>query len=388
MFGSKKKEKIAVVFDIGSSSVGGAYVSLLPGQKPKIIATAREQMVFQEDLKFDRFVSSMLDALDRVAKNLSKQHSPFFAEKIFICSFSSPWYASQTRIATKKEDKPLVVTEKTLADMIFTEVEGFKHEESKRIGKEGVIMEHESIQVKLNGYETDTPIGKPAKSIETAVYVSIVPDQIFSRVNDTIRKSFHISHMRLHSFPFVAFVVIRDTFHESNFLFLDISGEVTDVSLVRGGVLQETASFPYGKNFLLRKIAAGLSSTPAEAISELSMHRNGDTHEKNVDKLQTILNEAEEDWRREFHQALSAFSGAGLNVPVDIFFTADSDVCDWFAESIARDKVVQYTRTEDLFRVRPLQVQFFSNLCDFEKGVERDPFLALEAVFARRLFLE
>lgn len=383
MFG--RKEKIAVIFDIGSSSVGGAYVSLVRGAKPKIIASVREEMVFQEDLKFERLVSSMQDALERAGRVLHQTHLPFSPEKVFSCSFSSPWYASQTRIASIRMEKPFTVTEHFLTDAVEKEVEDFEALESPRLG-EGVLMEHEAIQVKLNGYETGNPLGKQAKEAEIAAYMSIVPEKVFSLAKETMGRMFHSPHLRLHSFPFIAFVVIRDLFHEESFLYLDISGEVTDITLVRGGVLQETVSFPYGKNSVLREVGRELSLAPNEAMSEFAMHRDGDGGEKSAEKMERVLTSVEENWREGLDGAFASFSKSGPALPPDIFFTADSDVSDWFAEAIENEKVYNTSGgAEKYFRIRPLQSQFFADRVDFAPGVPRDPFLAMFAIFAGRV---
>ncbi len=387
MFGARKKEKVVVIFDIGSSSVGCAHVNMVPGSPPRIAASAREEMVFQDDLKFDRMVSSMLDALERSGKALEGRELPFWKEKEFICSFSSPWYASQTRIASMKADRPFSVTSQLISDAVEKEVEDFETTETKRLG-EGVLMEHEAIQVKLNGYETDAPIGKESKIVDIAVYVSIVPKKIFSLVKEKLGRMYHPPKVRFHSFPFIAFVTIRDLFHRENFLFLDISGEVTDISLIRKGVLQETFSFPYGKNHILRALAPqNVEGHHALALSALAMHLSRDLHEENAEKTERTLTEAAEEWLSYFRSALENFAKTSAAVPLDVFFTADDDISPWFAEKIRNEKKAYPGRGDIPFEVRPLEARFWESQVVFESGVQRDAFLAMEAAFAKRNLL-
>lgn len=379
-----EKAKIAVIFDVGSSSVGGAYVELLPGMRPKIVASVREEMVFQEDLKFERLVSSMQDAFSRAGRALHEVRIPRFAERAYACSFSSPWYASQTRVASIRQEQPFLVTEKFLSDAVEKEVRDFEELEAPRLG-EGMLMEHEAIQVKLNGYETENPLGKRAKEADIAAYVSIIPEKIYSIAKREIGKLFHAPHLRLHSFPFLTFVVIRDYFHKQSFLFFDITGEVTDVTLVRGGVLQETVSFPYGKNSLLRELGSELSLTYEEAVSAFSMHQSGAAHEKNSEKITKILDRAGEKWITGLDNALSSFTRAVAVLPPDIFFTADGDVSIWFADRIGEEKIYNTSGGEGkYFTIRSMQQAFFADRAEFSPGLPRDPFLSLFVLYAER----
>ena len=53
MFGissSKEKNELALVFDIGSSSVGGALFELEPSGIPKIIYSVREPIILEEEI--------------------------------------------------------------------------------------------------------------------------------------------------------------------------------------------------------------------------------------------------------------------------------------------------------------------------------------------------
>jgi len=379
-----RKEKIAVVFDIGSSSVGGAYVELRPGMKPKIIASVREEMVFQEDLKFERLVSSMQDALGRTGRALHETRMPHLTEKIYACSLSSPWYASQTRIASIRQTEPFLVTEQFISDAVEKEVQDFEKLETPRLGR-GVLMEHEAVQVKLNGYETANPLGKRAKEADIAAYVSVIPEKIHLIARQEIGKLFHSPHLRLHSFPFLAFIIIRDIFYEKSFLFLDITGEVTDVSLVRDGVLQETISFPYGKNSLFREVGRELSLSPSEVVSAFFAHQSGDAHEKHAEKVSSALSLAGGKWQNGFDNALSSFSHAGAALPPDIFFTSDGDVSDWFAKQIETEKIYNTSGGEGkYFHIRPMQAPFFADRVEFLSGLVRDPFLSLFALYAGR----
>lgn len=383
---SSKKPKIAIVFDVGSSSVGVAVIALSPKSKPKLLFSVREQMVFQENLKFDRFVSSMLATLEKVARVLERFSLPPHSGRAVSVFFSSPWYASQTRVSKRNFAVPTMITDALLSDIQKKEVEDFREFEMKKLGKDAVVIETQTVQVKLNGYETAAPEGKTTFALETSVYVSIVPQKIVHAVKEKISGLFHNRNVSFHTFSFSSFAVARDIFfHKKDFFSIDISGEVTDISIVRDNVLQETRTFPQGKNFLLRKIALELGVTHAEALSYFSMVSSQKLAEAEIQKVKKIMSAVGKEWLSEFRGSLYELSREGGFLPRDIFFTADEDVSSWFAENIQDEQMPEIILAEKTFTVHHLNTAFLSSFCESEKSALRDSFLMIEAVFLAKL---
>jgi hypothetical protein len=278
------------------------------------------------------------------------------------------------------------VTDALLADVQKKEVEDFEAFEMKKLGKDIMVIETQNVQVKLNGYETAAPEGKTASSLETSVYISIVPQKIAHAVKEKISGFFHNRGVSFYTFSFSSFAVIRDIFfHKKDFFSLDIGGEVTDISIVRDNVLQETRTFPMGKNFLLRKIALGLGASHAEALSYFSMAASKKLTAEEEQKIKKITAEAAKEWLSEFRGSLYEFSRGGGFLPHDMFFAADADVSAWFAGNIQDEELPEITFAEKTFAVRHMDAVFLSSFCENGVGVARDPFLMIEAVFLAKL---
>lgn len=383
---SSKKPKLAIVFDVGSASVGVAVVLFAPASKPKIIFTAREQMVFQENLKFDRFVSSMLDALAKAARTLEHFTLPPNRGQAFSVFFASPWYASQTRVSKRTFTEPTVITDEILRDIQKKEVQDFQDIEVPKLGKNTIILETETMQVKLNGYDTVEPKGKTASLVQTATYVSIVPENIVRATAKKISGLFHNKNIFFHSFPFASFVVVRDMLSDQkNFFFIDISGEVTDVSLIRDNVLQETRTFPLGKNSLLRKIGSDLGASYEEALSYFTMAEGNAIHQEQRERVGKITSESRKEWLAGFQNALEELSQGDTFMPHDVFFAADADVSRWFMANIQDHESPKIILPEKTFTVHALDPALLASFCEASSGVERDPFLMTEAIFLSKL---
>lgn len=387
LFTHSSRETTVAVFDIGSASVGGAIIRFREGEKPLILWSGRESMVFQQDLNFGRFLSSMLESLGKVAKAMHE--SGVGTVRNFFCVLSSPWYASQTRVVKMRRDAPEPVTRRSVTELVRREIDRFKAaniEKYARVGEEEMeIMETHTIQIKLNGYPTAHPYGTLARSMEMSLYISMAPRRVLDSVRARIGAVMDIKKMQFGSFSLVAFSTIRDMFaHKNNFLFMDISGEVSDISLVKGNVLLETASFPLGKNFLLRRIASGINTVPEEAITLLTLSREGKTTENVRGRVEGILRDSRAEWIRSLKQALGSLSD-DLSLPDDLFFTSDPDVAPWFSDCLMTPELGEYTGTGLPFEVVFLDDATFKNFTTADPKISRDSFLMLESVFADRI---
>ncbi len=374
-----KKEKIVAILDIGSASVGGALISLNENSSPKVLVSFREDMVFQRDLNLDRFTSSMLVALERVLVKLEKSGEK--KPHTFFCILSSPWYESETKIIGIKKDKSFIVTHKILDELIEKEVASF-HGDIKEDDTQ--IIDIQNIQIKLNGYETNNPYGKYVENVKIALFIGLGSKKILEKIKDKVSRVFHSSKIVFSTFSLSAFSVVRDIFTDvNNFLLLDITGEVTDVTLVKDGVLIKTVQFPMGKNFILRRIASGMNTSLQEAKSLLNILNTDKIDKMTRTRIESVLHDARKDWLASFIQVVTSLSKE-VFIPNTMFFTADGDIADWFIESVKREELKKLTTTNEIFDVKFLDAKVLEKFCLFKEGTKKDPFIILEAVFANR----
>lgn len=379
-----KKEKIIAILDIGSASVGGALVSLSENSSPEVLVSFREDMIFQQDLNLERFTSSMLVALGRVLVKLEKSGEG--KPRTFFCVLSSPWYKSETKIIDLKKDKSFVVTRKILDDLIDKEVVSFRNE-IKGYGKikgDIKIIDIQNIQVKLNGYETNNPQGKYAEDIKIALFIGLGSKKILEMIEDKISRNFNLSEIKFSTFSLSVFSVLRDIFTDmKDFLFLDMTGEMTDIALIKDGILLETSSFSMGRNFILRRIASNTNSSLQEAESLLNMLSTDKIDKITRTRMESILNEARKEWLVLFTQSITSLSKK-VPVPNTIFFIADLEIKSWLAESLKRKELEKFTMTNEIFNLKFLDKKIFEKLCLFKKKVNKDPFIILETIFVDR----
>jgi hypothetical protein len=354
-------------------------------------------MAYQQELNFDRFLDGMTATLSLVVDDIVKNgyellktigSHPNKAQDVF-CVFSSPWYISQTKNIVLHEEKPILVSEKFIEDLIKRSVEQFKNSEtakqSLQIENNAELIEQRIIEIKLNGYETSSPHGKQANKIELALYTSMISKEVKLRVSKVVTESFHEKVIEFHSFALSMFSYIRDT-HPGihDYLIFDFGGEVTDVSLVRSGVLMQTVSVPFGGNVIIRKIVEKLNTNPEEALSQVSLFVKDQLHEDKLSKLREALDLVEKEWLALVGNLLKGLS-AEVPLPNTIFHTTSDDLSQIFVTFIKKETFNQSALVSEKFNLVALQSDDVSVFCTFAPQVSRDLFLGLEAAFFEKV---
>ena len=160
-----------------------------------------------------------------------------------FCILSSSWYEVQIKNLKFKEEKLFNISSKFISAIL--------DEESKKFTESrGKLIEKNVIQILLNGYNTNNPYGKEALTVDTTIFISSMSGEIQDRIKDILETVFTSSDVSFNTFALASFSVVRDIFKtEKNFLLLDISGEMTDIILVRNETITKIASFKLGRNF-------------------------------------------------------------------------------------------------------------------------------------------
>jgi hypothetical protein len=381
----KKKEKLALVFDIGSSSVGGALFYMQSSGVPKIIFSIREPIILEEKISPERFSFLTIRSLKIVADKIATKGlgAPY---KIF-CVLSSPWFISQTRTIKLEKNTPFVFTSKLADSLTEKEVSLFEEEhinKYKDIGSPVRPIEFKNMKTVLNGYPTASPLNQKARELEMMIFLSMSGEQILQKIEDVTAKYFHTKEVKFSSFQMTAFAVARDMFvHQDNFLLVDIGGEVTDISMIKKDVLCESMSFPMGRNFLIRGVASGMGCSLDEAKSLLSLYKDGHAAQSTEKTLGPILDKLKGEWLRKFQESLASIS-TDISIPATIFITVDPGLTGFFSETIKTEQFSQYTLTESKFRVIFLGTEALHGITLFEENTARDAFLIIESIYINR----
>ncbi len=384
----RPKSELGIIFDIGSASVGAGLVRFQKGVPPHILYTHREKIPMQKEKEIDpdRFFKDMVTTLSKVnhimqTDGLSHlKFTPFgsLRAKHVTYVFRSPWSATQTHIATIDKPAPFVFT-KTLVDNILAE-----QEKQFAFNDKLAVIERRVVQITLNGYALAMPYGRKTRHAEVSVFMSLLPKMVIEESTQAAVTTYHPKDTRIHSFPLVSYSMIRDVFHDvSDFILLDVGGELSDISVVKKGLLLETTSFPSGKHFLTRTVAAALATSYDEAKSILILHFKGHADVAVSAALEPILKKASSEWLGALDKALAELSGA-LSLPQRLFAIIDGDLVPFFMLALKEEKVRQFGVFDTPFIVTLLNPDKFKALVTSSAHAERDSYISLIAAFTGR----
>ncbi len=387
-FTKDKNEERSILIDVGNGSITGSVVSFKDNQKPLFLYIVRNFFSANEKLESQKLEIEMKDLLNQTLDNINKKGLGKI-DKVLI-SFSSPWFLSKTRFVKISNSKEFIVTKNFLEDVLNKEIEVFKKELEKEYnGEQFEAIEKSVIHSKINGYALDNTLNKRTKILDLSVYVSVVHNLFLKNLLEIIHKHTHLSRNKIHinSFPLVSFTVFRDLFtHEPDFLIMDITSEITDITLVRENSVEKTVSIPSGKNFIIRQISKNLGIPFEIAESTLKLFIDKKLDEQASSKVSEILIQVEKEWSIYLENALLELSDSHL--PMTLFLTSDHNIFSIYEEFLK----IQKTDSTAIFRknlkIERIDLEKLQSFYENKSGFNLDEFIVILTLFYKKIFTQ
>lgn len=392
-FFSSKKESLVAVVDIGSSSVGVALIkssfNKKSGWQSKIIYTTRTEARLETPYDFRRYIREITKALHQSLNTalLSppvRQAGKNGVPGKYICFLASPFYIAQTRVVKYEEEAEFVLTPKLYQRITTQEVARFLSHHAEiypsLIDDTFFVIENKTMQIKLNGYEVTDPFNKKTTRAELVQYISGSSPSLARQFQEEIIKITHHDRIEFHSFAFAAFSVLRDRLGEmASFLIIDVSGEITDVSVVTLGVLTEVTSFPLGRNSLVRQIAANLKTAYAEADSLLRLYISGGTGGEANNRLAKEVAKVKENWLAKMRETLAGALESNI-LPEQVYVIGDDRTAKIFMDWLTSGDFREFTMSNRPLQIKYLDSSFLNPHHNHEQNT-RDVFVLVESLF-------
>lgn len=336
-FFNRTPQSVDLILDIGSGSVGAALVVSGAGKHPSTVFTVRKDIAFQKRIDPKRLPIMLADTLASVLDLVMKdgvKHLRFTnygnsAITNVHVVLASPWYISHTKSVAVKKDNTFTVTKQLLSEYVQAEQHSLidslpEHEEQFQEGVRPI--EHSVVRLLLNGYETASPIGKTAKEMCLSLYVSLMPESIGQVIETSILRLFHPQKIQFHTFGLVAMHATRQLFPTvEDFLFIDFGSEVSELFLVKKGVLTNTVSVPCGKHAFVRMVAHELSVDEAVALSTITLYVAGRAEPASNQRITDVSLRIKEEWLAHISVALDLLEKEST-LPEKVYSVADPDI--------------------------------------------------------------
>lgn len=374
----KKKDELIAIFDIGSSHVTGALVlfSSKESVRPHILVSKSFSIPLHDDSGYDQLVKGTFNTVEEVARFLESKH--LGSPKDIVCILGAPWYTAHTRNVLVQEKTPFVFSKKFADDLVAKELSSIQKE--LNITSDQMLLENKTVSVKLNGYETSQPLNKKTKDVSVSLFTSFMPKE----VHDLIQKKMHTFFHRdpiIHTSLFTHVTLLRDMFPDDrDYVLVDVSGETTECSIMRDGLLVESHSFPIGTNHVVRAIMRAEKKTYALAQQLFTMHLTDALHGVHNDRVDKMIEKVRLDWQNNIQQVFSLFAKR-LLLPDHVFLFGNKHTMAWFQDILGTDVFHHITFTHKKFKITPINPALVHSLCTFEDGVSRDTCAMIDTVF-------
>lgn len=363
----KKKSRSAVLVDIGSASVGGAYVYVQEGKDPQLCYTARVPVVRHEQ---ESITASMLRSLDQLVLMLVSEGGPALYREVgnahvdmIVASVAAPWQETTVRTVSLQEKYPFTFTRLLMERAV----------KAKPPPPGRVVTDTSVIATTLNGYTTENPWGKRVTRADMTVLTSTIEKLVVHDITKTLQSAFHSHHIELTAFAPVAFAVINDLYpHQEDFIVIDVSGTATDALIVKKGIIAGVRSIPHGIHDLLTAARVAARAAPGADIVDLPRNRAF------APKVESI----EIAWLSSLKDVLAEFA-QNNPLPRAVFLLADDDARDFLKRLIDNSSLRTLWLSGDSLSIIPFAPEHTANAVSTRGIADGDVFLAMLALFYR-----
>ena len=293
----QKKTAISteLIFDIESDSVCAAIVLYEVGKTPRIVYHTESEVTHKAHTDGAYLSRNMLKAVEETAEKASSAMIAPHVDKIHVV-LSSPWIISKLSCVEKKFEKETIIRQSAVADLL--EKERAASSKLFAVGDSAAI-DAKLFEIKINGYPVAEYEGKRALSLEGTMVVSFASHKMSNEIKSRINRFFRAGNEVFHSSLILRYIALRSILpHHTDYIWLQVHGELTDVLIVRKGVCAVSGSLPFGSDTLVRKFAGMTNESETTAASTLAMLDSGSNTSQMVDVTRLILEKILPEWTR------------------------------------------------------------------------------------------
>lgn len=383
------KSTAVAVFDISSSSVGGAHVLLEKTHegKPvlKVLVQERRDSDLEEEINIQRFVDDTAKALEVVIGHVRTAdiHHPALIQVVL----GSPWYTSYVRTIIYSKNALFTCTKRLMDSLIEKEIDHVLKQttdDGEMLSKSFKVVEQQLAQIKLNGYETSDPYGKKAQSLELSITITLVPKIVVDRFNSVIRRSYGSRTIAVTTGPYAAYVALRDNGGaQADCVIVDVGEEVTDVVFVKNNLFLSQHTFPVGTYELYRTLSEATGST-VEARALVEAYRLKKLSPGSVRTVEKALKHFSTLWEKALQEVVES-GQYGLRFPSACFVTADARFETIFTAIIMNNVYLKHSAGGADIKAHFIGAERFASAVKMDNGDRPDAGLVIAALFAERL---
>lgn len=241
LFG-KKHNTSAVVIDIGSTSIAGAYVRFPGSASPVVDFSLRMPIEVPDDgtrpdVYLQRALHTLVSALIETGLAAFARQGGHYPTRVYV-SIGAPWQTTSIETETIAPEKPFIFSEGMLSAALKRQPD---------LAKGLRILQKEVVATLLNGYETPEPVGKKTARAEILTLSSLIDGELMSLISKEAKRLMPTDGILIAPFQSLAYAVLRAQYpYEKEFVLMRVSGQVTSLLFTSRGLITHAAQVPVG----------------------------------------------------------------------------------------------------------------------------------------------
>lgn len=377
----KHRRELSLILDIRSSSVGGAILDINGKEDPIIYSNYREHVFLEEDIGSTLFVSRIELALKNVLVKLLKDEKNIGRVKRVSIFYSFPWYKAFIKKLDSEYDREIVFDAPFLKSFIRGQLVNEQ--------EEYFIIEKDLTNIRLNGYETKKPFEKKASKIELFSYLSIISQESKDSFEKIISKFLHYEKIEHFSHPLATYKVLKDRFYSNkNYVLFDITGEATEIVVVKNNKFEKIINMPHGSHYFVRGFKKRCNYNNETSFSKIKLICSKEVDEKCDPRSLKEFKKMKDEWLEILSENIK---NSGIESFPGIFYiSSDFEVQDLFHYLL--DDIESIFKSFNL-KKKPiwhfLSSQSIQSLCVYhDEYAKKDPQISIWAGFVELLELQ
>lgn len=387
LFGGRKNPpgENVLFFDIGNASIGVA-VAHVSSEKTSLEFARRIPIAFQKEIDAQRFMMAARAALESachvVMDDYVKKQKKVLHATAAHCFFSSPWLLSKPISVRYEPGRQFSLTHDLIEHVRTEEERRFAAQFTKEGEKsKASIIEEHIIGAQINGYKVKSVDGQRGTNLVLQTFFSAASREATKTFESIIENNLHVHDVSFASFLFAYYRTITILFPDiADFICIDITGEVTDIIIVRDGIIMSVLSFPIGVHSVRRSIVTetGMPDDAAHTIQTIA----ADERSAPPTSAQKAVADGINRWSDELKNVLASVS-TNIILPRSLFVAIDEDVAPPFLNALNGMDYDALGITKDHFNVTHFTKDRTAPQIEVSAGTNDDPFIRISALFVR-----
>lgn len=335
----KKLGQSLGLIDLGSGSVSLAVLNA----DGRIIFSATKTFAARAADSLDIFLSEAAAGISAVLAEMPAGQNP--KPERYSIVLPAPLFVTVSKTLSQSSDEAFPFDQSKLQSLLSQSAAEYLQQEAPLFPAlapdTNVLIENKLMSLAINGYPVAAASRQKIKIYRAKQYLSLGSKKALTRLSDAISAATQVNKIEFQTFPLAAYqaldFLLQDT--PNDYLILDVGGELTDLVAVHNRHFSTHFSFPYGLNFLLKKIAGGSNTSLAEAGATLRLYYEGKLESAARDRLTDLLLAERKLWLDYFLQALKKIGEQTFIFP-HIYLLGD-DYANFFFREFLRDDAIQ-----------------------------------------------